>query len=83
MSIGTSLFSVSFTKMLQALQVSIFTVFGRTSHEILTLLRITFTAIHSNSIDTRHLNGSKLHLNVKGTKILFSNFVEAISNILL
>ena len=38
---------------------------------------------HSNSIDTRHLNGSKLHLNVKGTKILFSNFVEAISNILL
>ena len=38
---------------------------------------------HSNSIDTRHLNGSKLHLNVKGTKILFSNFVEAISNVLL
>ena len=37
----------------------------------------------SNSINTRHLNGSKLHLNVKGTKILFSNFVEAISNILL
>ena len=38
---------------------------------------------HRNSINTRHLNGSKLHLNVKGTKILFSNFVEAISNILL
>ena len=38
---------------------------------------------HRNSINTRHLNGSKLHLNVKVTKILFSNFVEAISNILL
>ena len=38
---------------------------------------------HSNSINTRHLNGSKLHLNIKGTKILFSNLVEAISNILL
>ena len=38
---------------------------------------------HSNSINTRHLNGSKLHLNIKGTKILFSNFVEDISNILL
>ena len=38
---------------------------------------------HSNSINTRHLNGSKLHLNIKGTKILYSNLVEAISNILL
>ena len=38
---------------------------------------------HRNSINTRHLNGSKLHLNKKGTKILFGNFVEAISNILL
>ena len=38
---------------------------------------------HSNSINTRHLNGLKLHLNIKGTKILFSNLVEAISNILL
>ena len=38
---------------------------------------------HSNSINTRHLNGSKLRLNIKGTKILFSDLVEAISNILL
>ena len=38
---------------------------------------------HSSSINTRHLNGSKLHLHIKGRKILFSNFVEAISNILL
>ena len=38
---------------------------------------------HSNLINTRHLNGSKLHLNIKGAKILFSNLVEAISNILL
>ena len=38
---------------------------------------------NSNSINTRHLNGSKLHLNLEGSKILFSNLVEAISNILL
>ena len=38
---------------------------------------------HSNSISARHLNGSELHLNIKGTKILFSNLVGAISNILL
>ena len=38
---------------------------------------------HSNSINTRHLNGSKLHLDTRGTKILFTSFVKAISNILL
>ena len=36
----------------------------------------------NNSINTRDLNGSELYLNIKGAKILFSNFVEAISNIL-
>ena len=36
---------------------------------------------HSNSIITRHLNGSKLLLNTKGTKTLSSNFVEAVSSI--
>ena len=38
---------------------------------------------HSNYINTRHLNGSKLYLNVNRTKILFGNFFKAISNILL
>lgn len=38
---------------------------------------------HSNSISARYLNGSKLHLNMKGTKILLSNFVKAIPNMLL
>ena len=33
---------------------------------------------HSNTINTRHWNDSKLHLNIKGTKILFDNFIEAI-----
>ena len=38
---------------------------------------------HSNFINTRHLNSLKLHLNVKDTNIIFSNSVDAISNILL
>lgn len=37
---------------------------------------------HESTINTRHINGSKLHLNKKDTKILFNNFKEAISNIL-
>ena len=37
---------------------------------------------HGITINTRHVNGSKLHLNKKGTRILFNNFKEAISNIL-
>ena len=37
---------------------------------------------HRNIMNTRHLNGSKLDLNMKGTKILFDNFVEAIFDIL-
>ena len=28
----------------------------------------------------RHLNGSKLHINKRGTTILSNNFTEAISN---
>ena len=36
---------------------------------------------HGNIINTRHVNGSKLHLNKKGIRVLFSNFKEAISNI--
>ena len=36
---------------------------------------------HSDTISIRHLNGLKLDLNMKGTKSLFNNFVEAISNI--
>lgn len=38
---------------------------------------------HSNSVNTRHLNDSKLYLNITSTKIFFNNFVEAISNVLL
>ena len=34
---------------------------------------------HGITINTRHVNGSKLHLNKKGTRILFNNFKEAIS----
>ena len=37
---------------------------------------------HRNIISTRHLNSSKLDLNIKGTKILFNNFVKAIFDIL-
>ena len=37
---------------------------------------------HGSTINTRHVNGSKLHLYKKGTRILFNNFKEAISNIL-
>ena len=35
---------------------------------------------HENTITERHLSGSKLHLNKRGTTILFNNFTEAISN---
>ena len=38
-----------------------------------------FVIDHGSTINTRHLNGSKLHLNKKGTRILFNNFKEAIS----
>ena len=41
-----------------------------------------FLIDHGNTINTRHVNGSKLLLNKKGTRILFNNFKEAISNIL-
>ena len=37
---------------------------------------------HSNTSKTRQLNGSTVHLNIKGTRVLFNNFVEASSNIL-
>ena len=37
---------------------------------------------HGNTINTRHVNGSKLLLNKKGTRVLLNNFKEAISNIL-
>ena len=35
---------------------------------------------HENTITERHLNGSKLDLNNRGTTILSNNFTEAISN---
>ena len=35
-----------------------------------------------STINTRHVNGSKLHLTKKGTRILLNSFKEAISNIL-
>ena len=35
---------------------------------------------HENTVTERHLNGSKLHLNKRGTTILSNNFTEAISN---
>ena len=38
---------------------------------------------HGSTINNRHVNGSKLHLNKNGTRVLFSYFKEAISNILL
>ena len=33
-----------------------------------------------NTITERHLNGSKLRLNKRGTTVLSNNFIEAISN---
>ena len=35
---------------------------------------------HDNIITEKHLNGSKLHLNKRGTLILSNTFTEAISN---
>ena len=35
---------------------------------------------HEKTITERHLNGSKLHLNKRGTTIFSNNFTEAISN---
>ena len=35
---------------------------------------------HDNIITEKHLNGSKLHLNKRGTVILSNTFTEAISN---
>ena len=35
---------------------------------------------HDNTITEKHLNGSRLHLNKRGTAILSNNFSEAISN---
>ena len=35
---------------------------------------------HEKTITDRHLNGSKLHLNKRGTTILYNNFIEVISN---
>ena len=35
---------------------------------------------HENIITEKHLNGSKLHLNKRGTVILYNTFTEAISN---
>ena len=37
---------------------------------------------NSNTINTKCFYGSKLHLDMKVTKILFNNFAEVISNIL-
>ena len=37
---------------------------------------------HGSIINTMYINGSKLNLNKKGTRILFNIFKEAISNIL-
>ena len=35
---------------------------------------------YGNTITVRHLNGSKLHLNLKGNKVLTEKFTEAVSN---
>ena len=40
-----------------------------------------FLIQHDKTIATRHLNGSKLHLNKSGTEILSNAFIESISNI--
>ena len=37
---------------------------------------------HGNTITVRHLNGSRLYLNLKGNKVFTEKFTEAISNIL-
>ena len=37
---------------------------------------------HGNTITIRHLNGSRLHLNLKGNKFFTEKFTEAVSNIL-
>ena len=37
---------------------------------------------HDKKITVKHLKGSKLHLNKKGTSILSHTFVESISNAL-
>ena len=38
---------------------------------------------HGNTIIIRHLNGSRLHLNLKGNKIFTETFTEAVSNSVL
>ena len=35
---------------------------------------------YENKITERHLNGSKLHLNKRGTTVLSNSFTEVISN---
>ena len=35
---------------------------------------------HEKKITVKHLNGSKFHLNRKGTSILLDTFAESISN---
>ena len=37
---------------------------------------------HDKTITTRYLNGSKLHLNKRGTKVLSNTFIESTSNII-
>ena len=37
---------------------------------------------HDNTIMMIYLNASKLHLNKRGTQVLFNEFSEAISNII-
>ena len=37
---------------------------------------------HDKTMTNRHLNGSKLHLNKRGTEILSNTFIESISNII-
>ena len=37
---------------------------------------------HDKTMTNRHLNGSKLHLNKRGTEILSNTFTESISNII-
>ena len=40
------------------------------------------TIDHGNIITASHLNNSKVHLNLKGNKVLTEKFTEAVSNIL-
>ena len=51
------------------------------NYHLHTIEKNIFLIQHDKTITTRRLNGSKLHLNKRGIKILSNTFIESISNI--